>query len=106
MRAVSRRDRRRLGRLALEKRSQALPDADAHRRDAIVAAAPLELAQQGAGEARAGHPDRMADGDRAAVRIGAVLRKMERADAGDDLRGESLVELDRVAFVGRDTGPL
>src|SRR6202171_6627348 len=105
MRAGYLRARRRLDRLALEERSQALPDADAHRRDGVVTAAALELAQDRAGEPRARHPDGVADRDRAAVRVGALIRQPQRSDARDHLRGEGFVELDRVALVGRDAGP-
>src|SRR4051794_9497073 len=50
-----------------EDRRQALADADAHRGDAVFAAAAAQLADEGAGEAGAGAAERMAERDRAAV---------------------------------------
>jgi len=95
-----------LGRLSLEERRKPLPDADAHRRDAVASVPTLELAQEGPREAGAGGSDRVTDRDRATVGVGAVVRQPERADAGEHLRGEGLVELDRVALVHRHTSPL
>src|SRR5262245_29473736 len=52
---------------ALEQRRRALPAADTHRDDAVADLAATHLARQRADEPRAGHPERMADGDRAAI---------------------------------------
>src|SRR5439155_378904 len=92
--------------LPFEEGREALADPDAHRRDAVAAAAALELAQQGPGDARPRCADRMTDGNRAAVRVGAVVGQTKRANARDHLRRESLVQLDRVALLRRNAGPL
>src|SRR5437867_444154 len=48
----------------------------------------------------------MTDGDRAAVRVGAVVWQTKRANARDHLRRESLIQLDRVALLRRNASPL
>ena len=84
--------------------SQALADADAHRRDPVAAAAAAELVQEGGREAGAGAAERVAEGDRAAVDVEALLVDPELADAGEDLGGEGLVELDQVDLVEPEAG--
>ena len=53
------------------------------------------------GEAGAGAAERVAEGDRAAVDVEPLLVDAELADAGEDLGGEGLVELDQVDLVER-----
>src|SRR5262245_32802833 len=89
---------------AFEDRRQALADADAHRRDPVAAAAAAELVKEGGGEAGAGAAERVAEGDRAAVDVEPLLVDPELADAGEDLRGEGLVELDQVDLVELEAG--
>ena len=80
----------------LDRQRDALPDADAHGGEPELAAAARELEGGVAGEAGARHAERMAERDRAAVRVDVlgILRDAELAQAGDRLRGEGLVELD------------
>src|SRR5215218_10210469 len=85
---------------------QTLADTDAEGRDPILAAAALQLADQGAGEAGAGAAERVAEGDRAAVDVEALLLDPELASAGEDLRGEGLAQLDQVELVDRQAGVL
>src|SRR5438270_12471207 len=98
--------RRRLERLALEKGGNALADADAHGGDPIPPASAFQLAEQRARKPRTRGADRVTDGDRAAVRVGAVVGQGQLADAWDDLRRERLIQLDRVAFLRRHAGAL
>ena len=88
----------------LEHRRQALADPDAHRRDPVAAAAAAELVQERGGEAGAGAAERVAEGDRAAVDVEALLVDSELADAGEHLRGEGLVQLDQVDLVELEAG--
>ena len=55
-------------------------------------------------EPRARHAERMADRDRAAIRIDmvGVVGQSEIAKHGERLRGEGLVELDDVEIADRD----
>ena len=78
---------------------QTLADADAEGGDAVLAAAAAQLADEGAGEAGAGAAERVAEGDRAAVDVEALLLDPQLAGAGEDLRGEGLVQLDQVDLV-------
>src|ERR1044072_9906854 len=81
---------------------QALADADAHGRNAEPAAAAAQLAEKGGGEAGAGAAEWVAEGDRAAVDVEALLVEPELSGAGEDLGGEGLVELDQVDLVDRE----
>ena len=73
-----------------------MADPDAEGRDPVFPAAAAQLADEGAGEAGAGAAERVAEGDRAAVDVQPLLLDAELAGAGQDLRGESLVQLDQV----------
>src|SRR5262249_13286611 len=84
----------------------ALASADAHRHDAVLRLAAEHLIGDGADHARAGHPERMADGDRAAVRIELVHGDAELVAAVDHLRGEGLVQLPHADVLELDAGPL
>ena len=52
----------------IERNRDALADADAHGRQRAVGVGELEAQRRRAGNARAGHAERMAERDRAAVR--------------------------------------
>ena len=66
----------------------------------------LPSMQRVAGEPRARHAVRMADGDRAAVDVEAIVRNAERVAAVDHLHGERLVQLPEVDVVDLDARPL
>src|SRR5690606_3816619 len=91
---------------ALEHTSDALPDADAHARQAPFAVRAAQVVDQGRGDARARAAERMTQGDRAAERVDLVGVELERADAGEGLAGEGLVELDRVELADLDPSAL
>src|SRR5581483_9181965 len=91
---------------ALEERRLTLADADAERRDAVPAAAPAQLVQQGDDETRPAHAERVPDRDRAAVDVHLRLVEAELANDGERLRRERLVELDEVDLVERHAGAL
>ena len=57
-------------------------------------------------DAGAGHAERVAEGDRAAVHVELVPRDAEVLGRRDHLRGERLVDLDEVDVVDRHAGPL
>ena len=57
-------------------------------------------------EARAAHPERMAERDRAAVDVHLLGVEAELADHGEALRRERLVQLDEVDLVERDAAAL
>src|SRR6185312_3613193 len=65
--------------------------ADAHRHHAVFGLAPLTFEQDVAGHARARHAIGMADGDRAAIDVHAIVRDAEPVGAIDHLRREGLV---------------
>ena len=91
-------------RRALEERRLALADADAQRREAVAAAAAAQLVRERDDEPGAAHAERMAERDRAAVDVHALLVEPELAHDGEALRGERLVQLDEVELAGRDAG--
>src|SRR5262245_993776 len=93
-------------RLALEQRGDALPDADAKRREAVAAVPATELVQERHHETRTAHPERVAERDRAAVHVHALLVEPELPDDGEALRRERLVQLDEVDVRGGDAGAL
>src|SRR6476659_7449881 len=78
---------------------EALADADAHRRDAIAAAATAQLPDERRGEAGAGAAERVAEGDRAAVDVELLFVDSQLSRAGQHLGGEGLVQLDQVDVV-------
>jgi hypothetical protein len=65
---------------ALEERCLALTDADAHRREAIAAAAAAKLVQEGHDETRAAHPERVAESDCATVDVHPLGIEAQLAD--------------------------
>ena len=56
-------------------------------------------------DAGAGHAERVAEGDGAAVDVELVPRDAELVADGHDLRGERLVDLDEVDVVDGHAGP-
>src|SRR5438876_5812981 len=80
----------------LEQPGRAHAPADAHGDDPPALLPPAQLVEQRPGHARAGHPVRVPDGDRAAVRVEPLGVDAEAVAAVDDLRGEGLVQLDDV----------
>ena len=81
-----------------QRERDALSDADAHGRQRMAAAAPLQFLGRGQREARAGHAERMAERDRAAVgvHLGSIVGEPELAQHREALRGEGLVQFDHV----------
>src|SRR5690606_29500992 len=73
--------------------------ADAHAHDAVALAAPAELVQQRGGELRARAPERVPEGDGAAVDVELVCRDAELALAVHGLSREGLVDLEQVDVV-------
>ena len=76
----------------------ALSDADAHGGERLSAAALLQLQGSRAGDTCAGHAERMAESDGAAIGIDVVcgLIDAQIPKHGDRLAGEGLVQLDDV----------
>src|SRR4030095_15821928 len=67
---------------------------------------PVQRVEQRAGDPRAGHPERVADRDRAAVDVQLLDRDAEVAVRRDDLRGGRLVDLHQGDVVDGHAGPL
>src|SRR3954447_5738854 len=88
-----------LGGRVLDDRREALPDADAQRRQAVAQAALGELVGQRPEQARARAAERVADGDRAAVDVELGERDAELARRGEHLAREGLVDLDEIDVV-------
>src|SRR5438046_835474 len=81
----------------LEQARAALAAADAHGDDAVFhVPAPAALLQDMAGAARAGHAERVADGDRAAVDVVLLRIDAEGVAGVEALGGERLVQLPQV----------
>src|ERR1700693_2512874 len=76
-----------------EQAGAALAAADAHRHHAPFRLAPTSLLQDVAGQPRACHAERMADGDRAAIDVVLVGIDAELVARIQALAGEGLVEL-------------
>jgi hypothetical protein len=89
-----------------EDRGQALAYAYAHGCYAVPGAAAVELADEGGGETGAGAAEGVTEGDRAAVHVELLFVDAELADAGEDLGGEGLVQLDQVDLIERQAGDL
>src|SRR5690606_38150853 len=78
--------------------------ADAHRDDGPLAAAALAFDQRMAGQALSADTVRMADGDRAAVDVQALVRDPEPVAAVEHLDGEGFVQLPEVDVVDFQAG--
>src|SRR5690348_16328526 len=77
-----------------ERQRDSLADADAHCGERELAAGPLQLLGRGERQPRAGHPERMAERDRPAVGVHAliVIGDAELTQHREALRGECLVQ--------------
>src|SRR4051812_2048778 len=84
---------------ALEDGSHALATTDAHRLESERLVLELQTVDQRAGDARAGHAERVTDGDRAAVHVEPVDVDAELLVRRDDLRRERLIDLDEVEVI-------
>src|SRR5262249_21133737 len=75
-----------------------LPLSHAHteRGERVAPAAAAQLVEQRHDEPSAAHPERMSDGDRAAVDVHLVLVEPELANHDEALGSERLVQLDEV----------
>src|SRR5439155_777787 len=74
---------------ALEERRLPLPHPDAERGETVGAAPPAELVQKRDDEACPAHPERMAERDRPAVHVHALLVEAELADDADARRARA-----------------
>src|SRR5947208_2394706 len=83
----------------LKKSCAAHAAADAHGDDDVLGAAAFAFLQDVAGQARAGHPERVADGDGAAVDVVLLRVDAELVAAVEALAGEGLVQLPQVDVV-------
>src|SRR5437867_2071431 len=81
---------------ALEHRRNALPAADAERREPVALLALAQLVHEREREARARRAERMAKRDRAAVHVRLLAVEAEIFLHGEVLRGEGLVDLDEI----------
>src|SRR5450830_202009 len=86
---------------ALDDDRNALADADAHGAQGITAAAALQLIHRGGNQACAAHAERMAECNRAAIRIDAriVVGDAQFTQHRDALRGKRFVELDDIHLI-------
>src|SRR6185437_58030 len=75
-----------------------LPDADAHGGKPELAAVFFQAMRRGQRQPRTRHAERMAERDRAAMRIDLfrIVGEAELAQAGERLRGKGFVELDQI----------
>src|SRR5205823_5020967 len=93
---------------ALHDHRHPLAATHAHRLQAKGLAALLESVEEGAEDARAGHPERVTERDGSAVRVELVAKGVDADATGrrDDLGREGLVDLHDVDIVDRHPGPL
>src|ERR1043165_2576833 len=91
----------------LHRQRHTLSDADAHGGERALAAGLAELMRSRYRDARARHAERMAERDRAAVRIDVlgIVGEPELAHAGKGLGGERFVELDHIEAADLETQP-
>src|ERR1700716_1719600 len=87
----------------LKQARAALAAADAHRHDAPLGLAPTTLLQNVAGQPRAGHPEGVADGDRAAVDVVLVRIDVELVAGIEALAGKGFVQLPEIDIVDLET---
>src|SRR5258707_2667228 len=92
----------------LDRHRDALPDADAHRRQRAIAAALLHAVHRGHREPGAAHAERVTQRNGAAMRVDeiGILLDAELAQAGDALRGEGFVELDQIEIADLQSQPV
>ena len=89
---------------ALQQHGRALADADAHGGEADLGVFAFHPAEQGDGDPGAGGPERVAQGDRAAVAVHDLRVEAEPAHAGQGLGRERLVELDGAEVIDAEPG--
>src|SRR3990167_3833713 len=82
--------------IGLEQAGRALAATHTHGDDAVTQVAPLQLAHQMADLTRAGHAERVADGNRATVDVVLVVVDLQTIAGIQTLRGEGFVELPQV----------
>src|SRR3990170_2416073 len=92
---------------AFEYHRHALPAADTKADQGIPAAAALQLSRRSERETRAGGPQRVADRNRAAVRIYALVveRDAKPLEARQHLRRKCLVDFDDIHVVDAEARP-
>src|SRR6476661_2863650 len=90
---------------AFDDHGHALTAADAHGLHAVAGAGVLEAVEEGGHDAGAGHPERMAERDRATVDVQLLPRDPEVHCRRDHLCRERLVDLDEVDVVDGEPGP-
>src|SRR6185295_7443227 len=86
--------------------SSAHPATNAHGHHAVARLASFHLVQDRRRQLRAGAAERMAERDRAAVDVEPIGIDRQRAQAGEDLRGEGFVQLDEIDLVEGQAGEL
>src|SRR5699024_236614 len=89
---------------ALEHHRHALAAADAHGLDAEGLVLLAQVVEQGRGDARTGHAERVAQCDRAARDVQLVLVDAQLTLRADDLHGKGLVDLEQVDVGDRHAG--
>src|SRR5580765_3937942 len=94
----------RLGALDDHRDALAAPDAEGRRAEVRVAV--LHRVQQRDEDPGAARTDRVAEGDRTAVDVHAVLRDAELAEDAEGLCGERLVQLPEVDLLAPEAGAL
>src|SRR5689334_13362455 len=77
----------------LDDHGHALASTDTHRLEAHGLVGVLQAVQEGGHDAGAGHAEGVSEGDGPAVDVELVVRDAEMAGGGDDLGGESLIDL-------------
>src|SRR5437773_512260 len=90
----------------LNNESVALPAAATKRRRTGPQASPLQLMRDRQHQARAAGPDRVSDGDRAAIDVDALLVQSQHPARVQRDRGERLVDLDEVQVARIEAGLL
>ena len=91
---------------ALDQHRLAHAAGDAHRLDPERAVERAQAVQQRGHDARAGHPERVAEGDRATERVELLVGDPELVPARNDLRRERLVDLHHIDVVDLHAGLL
>src|SRR5438477_13023006 len=83
---------------SLDRHGDALADTDAHGGERALATALLHAVHRRQRQPRAAHAQRMAERNRAAMRIDeiGILLDAQLAQASDTLRSEGLIELDQI----------
>src|SRR5438270_6049409 len=90
-----------------ERQRDSLADADAHGRKGELASGPLELLGCSQRKPRARHSERVAERDRAAVRVhmGRIVGNAKLTQHGEPLCREGFIELDHVEVADLEPQP-